>query len=163
MLGLIDMHEDDPCGLGGLLERTQIFRIGSALSDRCASIAAMFNVLDECHDVDIVEACQHLVYLQCHPHIARNVGKKAYNTPAGKQFMQDLVHCAHMSRTEQHFDMQCTVGLAILRCVSPAFRMGDGDRGLACVQVNGRRSGGRLVRQGVLRGALEWVVDRCDC
>ena len=61
MVGLADMPADDPCGLGRLLPPEQRLHISSALSDRCAAIAAMFNALGECENPDIVEACKGLV------------------------------------------------------------------------------------------------------
>ena len=64
------------------------------------------------------------MYLQCHPHIARNVAKKAYNSQDGKEFMKEFVYRTHLSRSERHFEMQCTVGLTILRCPYPPLTTG---------------------------------------
>ena len=55
------MPAEDPCGLGGLLPPDQRLHISNALSDRCSAIAAMFNALGECENMDIVQACADLV------------------------------------------------------------------------------------------------------
>ena len=39
-----------------------------------------------------------------------------YESPAGKDFMKDMITMMHLARTEEHFDLMASVGLATLRC-----------------------------------------------
>ena len=38
-----------------------------------------------------------------------------YESPAGKDFMKDMITMMHLARTEEHFDLMASVGLATLR------------------------------------------------
>ena len=77
-----------------------------------------------------------------------------YESPAGKDFMKDMITMMHLARTEEHFDLMAG---------DPAVCLGTWRIGLTMVQCTWGNESRGLVRPGVLRGALERVVDRYDC
>lgn len=74
----------------------------------------MFNASGESHDEDIIDACANLVYLQCWPHISRNITKRSFNSEAGEAHFKEWLTMMHVARTENHFDVMAAVGKELL-------------------------------------------------
>ncbi len=94
----------------GLLPEGQNLRFASALSDHAPGIASMFNALGNCEDAHIVEACKDLVYLQCWPHIAREV----HVVPIGTAHCSLLTaHCSLLTAHCSLLTAHCSLTLGV--------------------------------------------------